>query len=81
MHRSGWWLAGAACACFLIVGLPYWARPYAGVSLPDALVGPRLLVVGGAAAALCALGAARPGRALVARVSRGAGPNVARGER
>ena len=65
MHRSGWWLAGATCACFLIVGVPYWALPYARVSLPDALMGPGLLAVGVAAAALCALGAARPGRALV----------------
>lgn len=65
MHRSGWWLAGAACACFLILGLPYWALPYASVNLPNALMGPGLLAVGVAAAALCALGAARPGRTLV----------------
>lgn len=65
MHRSGWWLAAAACACFLIVGVPYWALSYAGVSLPSSLMGPGLVAVGVAAAALCALGAARPTRALV----------------
>lgn len=42
----------AFLACALILGLPYWAIPYAQVSLPGALMVPGLLVVPIAALAL-----------------------------
>lgn len=42
----------AFLVCALIVGLPYWAIPYAQVSLPGTLIVPGLLVVPIAAFAL-----------------------------
>jgi hypothetical protein len=44
-------LAAAFTAAFLAVGWPYWQVPYVQVSLPDTLLAPGLLVVGGACAA------------------------------
>lgn len=35
----------AFVACFLAIGWPYWAIPYAKVNLPGALMGPGLLLV------------------------------------
>lgn len=64
MHRSGWWLAGAACACYLMVGVPYWSVPYSRLSLPSAVLGPGLLAVGLASAVLLGLGMAHPARVL-----------------
>jgi hypothetical protein len=43
------WTAPAFGLSFLAVGLPYWLIPYSEVNLPDALIGPGLLVVCGAA--------------------------------
>jgi hypothetical protein len=42
----------AFAACFLVVGVPYWAIPYAQVSLPGTLMGLELLIVPAAAFAL-----------------------------
>jgi hypothetical protein len=52
------WTALAFGLSFLAVGLPYWLIPYSGVNLPDALIGPGLLVVCGAALVLRAFRAA-----------------------
>jgi hypothetical protein len=42
--------------CLVVVGIPYWAMPYSRLSLPDALMGPGLFVVGLTAFLLCACG-------------------------
>ena len=52
------WIASAFGLSFLAVGLPYWLIPYRGVNLPDALIGPGLLVVCGTALLLRAFRAA-----------------------
>ena len=41
------------------MGIPYWAIPYGRLSLPNALMGPGLFVVGLTACLLCACGVAR----------------------
>jgi hypothetical protein len=52
------WTAPAFGLSFLVVGLPYWLIPYSKVNLPDALIGPGLLVVSGTALLLRAFRAA-----------------------
>jgi hypothetical protein len=49
-RRTSLWVA--ATICFLVVGVPYWRIPYGSVNLPDALYGPGLYVVAGAALVL-----------------------------
>ena len=57
-RRGRAWSLAAFGASFAAVGAPYWATPYAAVSLPHTLVTPALLVVVAAAAGLRWLGAA-----------------------
>jgi hypothetical protein len=45
----GFWLPLGFALGFLAVGVPYWLVPYSQVDLPNALVGPGLLVVAFAA--------------------------------
>ena len=53
MSRTAiFWLVAGFAAGFFAVGVPYWQVPYSKVSLPDTLMGPSLLVVGIAAAAI-----------------------------
>jgi len=52
-HRA---LALAACAAFLVVGIPYWARPLSGLSLPRDILGVPLVAVGVLAALSCIVG-------------------------
>lgn len=47
--RKYWWQPGFTCS-FLVVGVPYWLIPYNRVNLPDALLGPGLVIVVMAAA-------------------------------
>ena len=54
--RSSIWIA--AFAAFLCVGIPYWRVPYSDVNLPNALMGPGLVLVGVAAFWVHAAGAA-----------------------
>jgi hypothetical protein len=56
MKRYG--LPIAFVTSFLAVGMPYWLIPYHRLNLPDALLGAGLVVVGIAAFALRAWGAA-----------------------
>lgn len=56
MKRRSLWLPLAFVAGFLAVGLPYWQIPYAKLGLPDALIGPGLLVVAAAALLTRAVG-------------------------
>lgn len=39
------WLLLAVAISFVAVGIPYWSIPYNKLNLPDALLGPGLLVV------------------------------------
>jgi hypothetical protein len=48
-----------------VVGVPYWSLAYQRVSLPGALLGPGLYIVGAAAATLCASGAESFRRAIL----------------
>jgi hypothetical protein len=64
MHRHHTHLPKAAfSAGFIGVGLPYWLIPYGDVNLPNALYGPGLVVVAGAAMLLHGYGLARFWRA------------------
>jgi len=62
-HRSAWAVLAAGTLC---VGVPFWTIPYRQVNLPDALLGPGLVVVAVGALLLCALRLAPFGRALLA---------------
>jgi len=47
MRRSGsLWLWVSMIASLLAVGVPYWQIPYNKLNLPNALIGPGLLVIG-----------------------------------
>jgi hypothetical protein len=52
------WLRVAAAASFLCIGVPYWIIPYNKINLPDALLGPGLLVVAAGALLVRVKGAA-----------------------
>ncbi|MGH7381348.1 MAG: hypothetical protein ACREKR_03845 [Candidatus Methylomirabilales bacterium] len=58
-RTTQYWLIAAFMAGFVAVGFPYWQIPYNKVSLPDALMGPSLFVVGIAALLVRAFGVAR----------------------
>ncbi len=63
MHRTpmGWTkhsLYIGFTAALIAVGIPYWFIPYSKLNLPDALLGPSLIVVIAAAAVLRAIGGA-----------------------
>ena len=45
-------------AALIAVGVPYWLIPYSKLNLPNALLGPSLIVVIAAAAISCAIGSA-----------------------
>lgn len=47
------WLPACAAASFVSTGIPYWVIPYRQANLPDALLGPGLLVVAAACFLLC----------------------------
>lgn len=57
-HRWSRSLLIGFCVSLLCVGVPYWAIPYHKVSLPNALFGAPLLIVGIAAALASAFRAA-----------------------
>jgi hypothetical protein len=59
MHRRPNRLLIGFLVSALAVGMPYWVTPYGRLTLPDALMGPGLLVVGLAACLLRSHGAAR----------------------
>lgn len=42
--KKYWWQAGFATA-FVAIGVPYWLIPYGRLNLPDALLGPGLVVL------------------------------------
>jgi hypothetical protein len=58
IRPSKLYLAVAFAASFLAIGLRYWALPYNRLSLPSALVGPGLIVVGVSALLLRTFGVA-----------------------
>ena len=58
-NTAVYWLAAAFMVSFFTVGVPYWQIAYSKVSLPDALYGAGLFVVGVLAAAARAFGKAR----------------------
>jgi hypothetical protein len=52
-HKHSHWLLLCLAASFLAVGIPYWLIPYGKVNLPDAVLGPGLIVVALSALSLC----------------------------
>jgi hypothetical protein len=58
-NTAVYWLAAAFTVSFFTVGVPYWQIAYSKLSLPDALYGAGLFVVGVLAAAARAFGKAR----------------------
>jgi peptidoglycan/LPS O-acetylase OafA/YrhL len=44
-HNPSRWLLLCVAAIFFAVGIPYWFIPYGKVNLPDAVLGPGLIVV------------------------------------
>lgn len=44
-HIKPLWLPLSVVVSFFAVGIPYWAIPYSKVNLPDAMLGPGLIVV------------------------------------
>lgn len=53
------WLGAAFLIGMLAVGIPYWQIPYSNVSLPNAVMGPGLLIVVVAAVLVRAVGRCR----------------------
>ena len=66
MERSRLWRWLAFLSGFLAVGVPYWLVPYGQLNLPNAVIGPGLLVVAFAALVLRASRAASAWKAIVA---------------
>jgi hypothetical protein len=44
-HIKSGWLPLSVAASFVAVGIPYWSIPYGKLNLPDAVLGPGLVVV------------------------------------